>query len=50
MLSVQADQKNAGKANVFQALYRGLFEVIANKGGKKEEDYFTTQINQAKEA
>lgn len=50
MLSVQADQKNAGKANVFQALYRGLFEVITNKGGKKEKDYFTTQINQAKEA
>lgn len=50
MLSAQADQKNAGKANVFQALYRGLFEVIANKGGKKEEDYFSTQINQAKEA
>ncbi len=50
MLSVQADQKNAGKANVFQALYRGLFEVVANKGGKKEEDYFTTQINQAKRA
>ena len=50
MLSVQADQKNAGKANVFQALYRGLFEVIANKGGKKEEDYFTTQINQAQKA
>lgn len=50
MLSAQADQKNAGKANVFQALYRGLFEVVANKGGKKEEDYFTTQINQAKRA
>lgn len=50
MLSVQADQKNAGKANVFQALYRGLFEVVANKGGKKEKDYFTAQINQAKEA
>lgn len=50
MLSAQADQKNAGKANVFQALYRGLFEVVANKGGKKEKDYFTAQINQAKEA
>lgn len=50
MLSAQADQKNAGKANVFQVLYRGLFEVIANKGGKKEEDYFTAQINQAKAA
>lgn len=50
MLSAQADQKNAGKANVFQALYRGLFEIVANKGGKKEEDYFTTQINQAKRA
>ena len=50
MLSAQADQKNAGKANVFQVLYRGLFEVVANKGGKKEEDYFTTQINQAKRA
>ena len=50
MLSAQADQRNAGKANVFQALYRGLFEVVANKGGKKEKDYFTAQINQAKEA
>ena len=50
MLSAQADQKNAGKANVFQALYRGLFEVVANKGGKKEKDYFTAQINKAKEA
>lgn len=50
MLSAQADQKNAGKANVFQALYRGLFEVVANKGGKKEKDYFTAQVNQAKEA
>lgn len=50
MLSAQADQKNAGKANVFQALYRGLFEVVANKGGKKEKNYFTAQINQAKEA
>lgn len=50
MLSAQADRKNAGKANVFQALYRGLFEVVANKGGKKEKDYFTAQINQAKEA
>lgn len=50
MLSAQVDQKNAGKANVFQALYRGLFEVVANKGGKKEKDYFTAQINQAKEA
>ena len=50
MLSAQAEQKNAGEANVFQALYRGLFEIVANKGGKKEEDYFTTQINQAKKA
>lgn len=50
MLSAQAEQKNAGEANVFQALYRGLFEVVANKGGKKEKDYFATQISQAKEA
>ncbi len=49
MLSAQADQKNAGKPMCFRLCIDDCLKLSPIKE-VKEKDYFTAQINQAKEA